>query len=129
MSWYFNSFPFIWAADSLKGTEFLFTSTCTTNVTFLFIFSSIIEEASHINCTRLFSVLSLVKTFLFSVLRQRTNEYLGKKTESEKEEWGKKNWGNIQICVYLSGIISVMVLTNLMHSISSNWHRHQHLVN
>lgn len=128
MSWYFNSFPFIWAVDSLKGTEFLFTSSCTSNVTFLFIFSSIIEEASHINCTRLFSLLSLVKTFLFSVLKQRANEYLGEKKKREGR-MGKKNWGNIQICVYLSGIISVLVLTNLMHSISSNWHRHQHLVN
>lgn len=46
-------------------------------------------------------MLSLVKTFLFSVLKQRTNEYLGGK-KREKEEWGKKELReHTDLCVFV----------------------------
>lgn len=61
-------------------------------------------------------MLSLVKTLLFSVLRQGTNEYLDKNNKRRKK--GKKELRDIQMCV--SGIISVLALTDLVRSISSN---------
>lgn len=43
-------------------------------------------------------MLNLVKTFLFSVLRQGTNEYLGIK---EKEEWKKELREHADLCVFV----------------------------